>query len=183
VIRRAAFLDRDGTIIEDATYLADPSAMRLLPGAAEAVRRLNAAGVPCVVVTNQSGIARGLVTEDQYEGTRRRLDALLASQGAELTAHYHCPHHPDISGPCECRKPGTQLYRRAAAELGLDLATSLFVGDRWRDVAPGIAFGGIARMVPSPGTPAEELDRASAEGLLARTLADAADEFLAHGER
>src|SRR5574338_106156 len=105
--RRAAFLDRDGTLIEDAIYLADPDRMRLLPGAAAAVRELNAHDVLAIVVTNQSGIAQGLLTEAQYEATRQRLDALLAERGARIDASYHCPHHPSVSGSCDCRKPAT----------------------------------------------------------------------------
>jgi D-glycero-D-manno-heptose 1,7-bisphosphate phosphatase len=140
--RAAVFLDRDGTIIEDVGYLADPDRVRLLPGAAEAISRLNNAGLLAVVVTNQSGIARGLFDEQAYEATRRRLDRLLADRGARLDAQYHCPHHPEVTGPCECRKPGLQLYRRAADELGIDLTASWWVGDRLRDVHPATALGG-----------------------------------------
>ena len=121
-VRRAVFLDRDGTIIEDIGYLAAAADVRLLPGAAAAIARLNAAGLAVVVVTNQSGIARGLLDEAAYAATARRLDDLLAAQGARLDAHYHCPHHPEFTGPCECRKPGPLLYRRAAEELGIDLS-------------------------------------------------------------
>jgi D-glycero-D-manno-heptose 1,7-bisphosphate phosphatase len=142
--RPAVLLDRDGTLIEDRHYLREPDEVRLLPGAAEAVRRLNLAGLPAVVVTNQSGIARGLLTESDYLTTMDRLDALLAEAGARLAGHYHCPHLPEISGPCECRKPGPLLYRRAAAELGLDLAESWWVGDRVRDIAAaGVGGRGI----------------------------------------
>ena len=140
--RSAAFLDRDGTIIEDPGYLADPDEVRLLPGAAEAILRLNRAGRAVVVVTNQSGIARGILTEAQYLATQRRLDALLQAEGAQLDAHYHCPHHPDLTGPCPCRKPGTLLFSRAADDLGLDLAASWWIGDRLRDVLPAEALGG-----------------------------------------
>ena len=140
--RAAVFLDRDGTIIEDVGYLADPDRVRLLPGAAEAISRLNRAGLLTVVVTNQSGIARGLFDEAAYEATRRRLDRLLADRGARLDAQYHCPHHPDVTGPCECRKPGLRLYRQAADELGIDLSASWWVGDRLRDVYAATALGG-----------------------------------------
>jgi D-glycero-D-manno-heptose 1,7-bisphosphate phosphatase len=139
--RSAVFLDRDGTLIEDRHYLRDADAVRLLPGAAEAVRRLNAAGLAAVVVTNQSGIARGLLTEDDYRASVRRLDELLEREGARLEASYHCPHLPELSGPCDCRKPGPLLYERAAADLGLDLARSWWVGDRLRDVEAAERFG------------------------------------------
>lgn len=176
--RRAAFLDRDGTLIEDAHYLADPDAVRLLPGASAVVRALNAAGVLAIVVTNQSGIALGRITPRQYEGTRERLDRLLAAEGARLDATFHCPHHPAVTGPCACRKPGTLLYAQAARALGADLTRSLFVGDRHRDVAPGLALGGFARLVPSRDTPPDELARARGAGLVANSLGEAVAEYL-----
>ena len=142
--RPAVFLDRDGTLIEDRHYLRDPDQVHLLPGAADAVRRLNAAAIPAVVVTNQSGIARGLLTEADYAATARRLDELLAARGARLDGHYHCPHLPDVTGPCDCRKPGPLLYERAARDLELDLAASWWVGDRERDLGAADRFGGRA---------------------------------------
>jgi D-glycero-D-manno-heptose 1,7-bisphosphate phosphatase len=142
VSRPAVFLDRDGTIIEDVGYPHDPGQIRLLPGAGEAIHRLNASGLLVVVVTNQSGIARGILSEEDYHQTERRLDALLASYGARIDGHYFCPHLPEVSGPCQCRKPGTLLYRQAAQELDLDLGRSWWVGDRMRDVQPAMAFKG-----------------------------------------
>ncbi len=140
--RRAVFLDRDGTVIDDTGYLAEPAGVRLLPGAAAAIARLNRAGLPAIVVTNQSGIARGLLDETAYAAVARRLEDLLAAEGARLDAQYHCPHHPDFTGACECRKPGPLLYRRAAAEHRLQLAGSWWVGDRMRDVVAADQFGG-----------------------------------------
>lgn len=177
-LRRAAFLDRDGTLIEDAHYIADPERVRLLPGADAAVRRLNEAGVLAVVITNQSGIALGLIPDDAYEATRRRLDTLLALRGAHLDGTYHCPHHPAVTGPCDCRKPGTALYEQAARDLAIDLTRSLFVGDRFRDIAPGLALGGFVRLVPSRNTPAEDLTRAEEHAAVSPTLADAIAEYL-----
>ena len=145
--RAAVFLDRDGTLIEDRHYLRDPAQVRLLPGAAEAVRRLNGAAVPAVVVTNQSGIARGLLTEAEYAATVRRLDELLLAAAAHVDGHYHCPHLPELTGPCDCRKPGPLLYQRAARELELDLSASWWVGDRERDIAAADRFGGQAILV------------------------------------
>jgi len=175
---RAAFLDRDGTLIEDATYLADPDRVRLLPGAVEAVRALNDRGILALVITNQSGIAQGLLTEAQYEATRERLDQLMKGGGARIDGTFHCPHYPSVSGPCECRKPGTLLYRRAADRFGIDLSASLYVGDRDRDIAPGLAFGGFTRLVPSGSTPDSDLDSARERGLLALTLGDSVDAYL-----
>ena len=145
--RPAVFLDRDGTLIEDHHYLRDPDQVRLLPGAADAVRHLTAAAIPAIVVTNQSGIARGYLTEAEFAATTRRLDELLAAAGARLDGHYHCPHLPDLTGPCDCRKPGPLLYERAARDLGLDLAASWWVGDRERDLGAADRFGGRAILV------------------------------------
>ena len=176
--RRAAFLDRDGTLIEDTVYLADPDRVRVLPGVVQAVRALNDRDVLVIVVTNQSGIAQGLLTEAQYEATRDRVEKLLRDAGARIDATFHCPHYPAITGPCECRKPGTLLYRRAAKQFDIDLATSLYVGDRDRDVAPGLGFGGFARLVPSPSTPERELELARERGILATSLGESVEAYL-----
>lgn len=178
--RIAAFLDRDGTIIRDANYVADPNDVELLPDAAAAIRRLNERGIPVIVVTNQSGIARGYLTSDQYEAVRQRIDELLAAEGARVTATYMCPHYPDITGPCDCRKPGIKLYRQALLEHGLVARDSLFCGDRWRDVAPGIELGGISVLLDVESTPADDLARGLAAGVkTARSLAEAVDHWLA----
>lgn len=131
----------------DHGYVADPRDVRLILGAASALRRLAGAGFALVVVTNQSGIARGFYGEAQYEAVRKRLGSLLADEGVVLDGSYHCPHHPDITGPCPCRKPGVALYDKAAAELGIDLAESIYVGDKPSDVLAGLALGGEAWLV------------------------------------
>src|SRR4051812_46347069 len=152
----AVFLDRDGTIIRDTEYLRDPEQVELLPGAASAIKLLNHAGYPVIVVTNQSGIARGLLTEQDYERIRMRVDQLVAAEGARIDASYHCPHLPELSGPCDCRKAGTLLYERAAAEHDLDPARSWFVGDRRRDVVPAATFGGRGIQLLVESTPESE---------------------------
>jgi histidinol-phosphate phosphatase family protein len=161
--RPAVFFDRDGTLIEDRHFLRDPNQVQLLPGAAVAVRRLDRAGRPVVVVTNQSGIARGLLSEEDYRATAKRLEELLAAAGARLAGQYHCPHLPEISGPCECRKPGSLLYRQAAEERGLDLARSWRVGDRLRDIAAAGPLGGRGLLVLA-AAPAGEAEAAAAQG-------------------
>ena len=176
--RRAAFLDRDGTLIEDAVYLADANRVRLLPGVVAAVRALNERDVLAIVVTNQSGIAQGLLTEAQYEATRKRLVQLMHDAGARIDATFHCPHYPAVSGACECRKPGTLLYRRAAEQFNIDLGASLYVGDRDRDVAPGVEFGGFVRLVPSPSTPDADLNLARERGVLATSLGECVEAYL-----
>ncbi|HEY4218220.1 MAG TPA: HAD family hydrolase [Gemmatimonadaceae bacterium] len=182
--RPAAFLDRDGTIMRDASYVSDPSVVELLPGAAAAIRGLNERSIPVIVVTNQSGIARGWLTEQDFVNVRDRLDALLGAEDAHIDATYMCPHHPEFTGPCDCRKPGTLLYRQAMAEHHLDATRSLFTGDRLRDVEPAAALGGYGVLLDVESTPAVDLERAKSAFLpIAGSLADAVDLFLHLDER
>lgn len=145
--RGAVFLDRDGTVIEDTGYLHDPALVTLLPGAAEGLATLARAGWPLVVISNQSGIARGLYGPEAFELTMQRLRELVAEHGVTFLDVYFCPHLPQITGPCECRKPGVKLFRFASHAHNLDLGASWFVGDRWRDVSPAIALGGRGVLV------------------------------------
>lgn len=174
----AAFLDRDGTLIEDEHYLGDPARVRLRPGAVDAVRRLNEAGLRVVIVTNQSGLARGYFTDDDYARVRDRVVARLAEGGARIDATYHCPHHPEHGGPCACRKPGLALFQQAASEHALDLARSAYVGDKLRDVLPAARTGGLGVLVPSPDTPFGDIDRARREFAVSTTLLAAVDRVL-----
>lgn len=176
--RGAAFLDRDGTLIRDVHYLSDPALAKLLPGAANAVRRLNEAGWPVVVVTNQSGVARGYFTMAEYERVERRVNQLIEEGGGFVDATYVCPHHPDFTGPCECRKPGTLLFRQASEALDLDLAASWYVGDKLRDVSPATTLGGRGILVASDHTPAEEIASARAHFLVTGTLDEAVDRII-----
>jgi D-glycero-D-manno-heptose 1,7-bisphosphate phosphatase len=179
--RGAVFLDRDGTIIEDAGYLGDPRKIRLLPGSADAIRQLNERGFPVLVVTNQSGIARGLLSLDDYRATERRLDELLATENAVLDAHYFCPHLPELSGPCECRKPGTLLYRQAAERFGVDLSRSWWIGDRVRDILPAKTFGGTGILVLT-GAGNDEANTASAQGFITTSDLGTAVQLVGRGE-
>ncbi len=145
--RPAVFLDRDGTLIREEHYLSDADRVALLPGVGPALESLAHAGLALVLLTNQSGIARGLFSMDDYEAVNRRLSEFLARQGVELDGAYVCPHHPDFGGLCECRKPATGLHRRAALKLGLDLEASYHVGDRVRDVLPAMELGGQGILV------------------------------------
>lgn len=146
-MNRAAFLDRDGTIIEEVQYLADPDGVVLVPGAAEGLRDIRRAGFELVVVTNQSGIARGYYSENEFRAVQDRVALLLAAEGVQLDAVLHCPHHPDFTGPCDCRKPALGLYEQARTALGLDLAASIYVGDRLSDVMPALSTGGTGYLV------------------------------------
>ena len=152
-LRPALFLDRDGTINVDTVHVSLPENVRLIPGAAAAIARVNAAGIPVIVVSNQSGIGRGLFTVEEYEQVRVRIDELLEAAGAHVVATYYCPHSPDVPPSCECRKPGPAMYRQAAAEHGIELARSWYVGDRLRDIQPAKTFGGQGILVPRDTTP------------------------------
>jgi D-glycero-D-manno-heptose 1,7-bisphosphate phosphatase len=177
----AVFLDRDGTILEDPGYLHDANATRLLPGAADGVRRLNEAGLLVITVSNQSGIARGLYPESAYLAVQDRLGALLAGSGARLDASYFCPHHPEVSGPCDCRKPGLLLFQRAQTAFGVDLARSYWVGDRLSDVEPARRLGGRGLLVET-GHGAQHRAQAHALGVsVVPNLAAAADAIVGRG--
>jgi D-glycero-D-manno-heptose 1,7-bisphosphate phosphatase len=150
--RPAVFIDRDGTLTEEVGYVNHPSRLRLLPRAAEAIRRMNAAGVAAVVVTNQAGIARGYFSEDVLDAVHDSLRAQLGLAGARLDGLYACLHHPtDGAVPyraeCECRKPKPGLLRRAAADLGLDLTRATMIGDKASDLVPGRAVGAATVLV------------------------------------
>jgi D-glycero-D-manno-heptose 1,7-bisphosphate phosphatase len=173
--RRAVFLDRDGTLIDDMHYLSDPTGVSLVDGAAEAISRLRAAGFAVVVATNQSGIARGRIAPTDYDAVRARVDDLLASGGATLDATYMCPHHPDVTGPCDCRKPGIGLFTSAARDLDIDLTRSVLIGDRWSDIAAAAGWGARAILVPSPETSARDVERARRDAVIAPTLRAAVD--------
>lgn len=148
-----AFLDRDGTIIRDHGYVSDPDQVELLPRAAAAIARLNARAIPTVVVTNQSGIGRGYYTEGEFRAVQTEVERQLALHGCALDAVYYCPHDPE-RGACACRKPGLELYRRAARRFGAALEGAVFVGDKPHDVDPAGRTGGRAFLVRT-GKPLE----------------------------
>lgn len=137
--RRALFLDRDGTIIEDMNYLSDPAKICFLPGAQEALRRFQDAGYQLVIVTNQSGIGRGFMTAEESTAVHERVVAALAEARVRIDGSYICPHAP--KDRCECRKPQPTLLRRAARELDIDLSSSFMIGDKYSDVGAGAAAG------------------------------------------
>lgn len=173
----AVFLDRDGTIIEDAHYLSRPEEVKLIEGAADAIARANSILVPVIVITNQSGIARGIFTETEHAVVTKRVDDVLAEHGAHIDATYYCPHSP--ADGCDCRKPGTLLYRNAKKDNpAIDLSRALYIGDRMRDIEPAFALGGHGVLVPSPETPQSEIDAANARARVAPSLGTAFDWYL-----
>lgn len=145
-MKRAVFLDRDGTLIEESGYLDSLERLVFFPFSVDAVRVLNRAGFAVLVITNQAGIARGIVKESFVAEAHRHIADHLQAGGATIDGFYYCPHYPTgvvekYRSACDCRKPQPGLLRRAAKDLDLDLARSFVVGDRWHDVAAGQAVG------------------------------------------
>lgn len=140
--RAAVFFDRDGTLIEDVGYLSNAAGLRMIPGAAEGVRRLNDRGFLTFVISNQSGVARGYFSEQDLVPIHQRLEAELANAGAHLDHIYYCPHHPTRGRPpydveCTCRKPRTGMLEQAVKEFNVDLRRSYVIGDKFADVKVG----------------------------------------------
>ena len=158
-MRPAVFLDRDGTICEEVGYLSDTSCFRIFPFAATAIRRLNEAKVPVIVVTNQSGVGRGYFPESLVQTVHDLMEVELAGAGARLDAIYFCPHTEEDQ--CDCRKPKLGMLERAASEHGLDLRRSFVVGDRYGDIELAHRAGARGVLVRS-GYGATELASQSA---------------------
>ncbi len=190
--RAAVFLDRDGTINEEVGYLREPGALILIDGSSEAVRRINEAGFSAVLVTNQSGIARGYFTEAMLEVIHARLCAALAEVGACLDGIYVCPHHLEGSvaaytRKCDCRKPQTALVKQAARDLNIELSDSYMVGDHFKDIELA-RNSGMRSVLVLTGHGQEEWDRADAvmrswPDYVAANLSGAVDWILANRNR
>jgi D-glycero-D-manno-heptose 1,7-bisphosphate phosphatase len=148
--RAAVFFDRDGTLNEEVEFLSSPQQLRLIPGAAQAVRAVNDRGLAACVISNQSGIARGLFTEEDLVPIHAKLAREMDLEGARIDRIYYCPHHPTLGNPpynvaCDCRKPRPGMLERAGREMALDLPRSFVIGDRLIDVqaAHAVGAGGI----------------------------------------
>lgn len=167
--RPAVFLDRDGCVNVEDSYIRDLAQLRLYPDSLNSIKKLNAAGLLVVIITNQSGVARGYMTEDLV---RRAHDLLLGwarESGARIDGIYYCPHHPEGSQApyaihCQCRKPAPGMLRQAAEELGIDLAASFVVGDKISDIALGPAVGARAALVRT-GYGVAQLEKIESESL------------------
>ena len=140
-MRRAVFFDRDGTLNADLGYVHRKEDWRWLPHVIEGLARLRSSGFVLVVVSNQSGIARGMFDASQVDSLHQWVNAQLERHKAQLDAFYYCPHLPEVSGPCTCRKPSPGLLLQAARDMDIDLAASWVVGDRARDAQAGLAAG------------------------------------------
>lgn len=179
------FLDRDGTLNSDPGYLKSPAELKLLPGVAASLARMKAAGAKLVVVTNQSGVARGLLTLKDVEAVHERLQGLLEQEGAVLDAIYFCPHHPDDG--CRCRKPGRAMVDRAVADWHIDLRYSYVIGDRIRDMQLARAVGAKPVLVTTGEVDAAALDQLRVEKAMpdkvAASMAEAVDWIFADALR
>jgi heptosyltransferase-2 len=164
----AVFLDRDGTINEETGYLDHPDKLAILPGAARAIRRLRESGFTVVVVTNQSGVGRGLFDEATVFAVHKRLQEMLQAEGAEIDRFYYCPHHPthglgDYLKDCPCRKPAPGMLLRAAEEIGLSLGNSYIIGDTLKDIEAG-ARAGVRGVLVKTGYGAESVEKLALSG-------------------
>lgn len=176
-LRRAVFLDRDGTLIEDVNFLREPSGIRIMPGAPEALRLLREAGYRIIIVSNQSGVARGYFTEAKLVEINEKVQELFAAQGAMIDAVYYCPHLPEGRVPeyaieCLCRKPLPGMFFRAAADWKIELIESFAIGDSERDVEAGRRAGCHAILI-TPAPPEQTVADA-----LAPTVLDAARQVI-----
>lgn len=138
----AVFLDRDGTVCEEVGYLSNEKDLRLIPGAGKAIGMINRAGWKTIIISNQSGIARGYMNSDEVDRVNQRLLEMVKDEGARIDGIYYCPHHPQGISPyniqCECRKPGAGLLNKAVREHKLALDKSIMVGDKYSDVETAI---------------------------------------------
>ena len=170
-------LDRDGTLITEQAYLKDPRKVRLLPGVTQGLRALARGGFPLVLITNQSGVGRGILTLKDLEAIHARLQGLLEQEDAALDAIYFCPHHPDDG--CRCRKPNVGMVERAVSELQLDLRRSYLIGDHARDIQLAHRVGAKAILLTPGPVDAQALDRLKVEqampDAMAKSMAEAVD--------
>lgn len=153
-MNKAVFLDRDGTIVNDIGYMNSPEQLQFIPGSIPAIKKLNEAGYKVVVITNQSGVARGMITEDMLQTIDKTMHKKILNGGAHLDAIYYCPHHPEhgtypYKQVCECRKPHPGLIKKAERDLGLDLKSSYMIGDKATDIEAGKSAGTSTIMVMS----------------------------------
>lgn len=179
-MNRGVFLDRDGTIARDVHYCRSPDDFELFPAVPEAIKLLGDNGFKVVVITNQSGIARGYFTEDTLAQIHNKMNTELASHGVHVDAIYYCPHHPDDG--CDCRKPGTALFLRAADDLAIDLKNSYVVGDMQIDIDAGKALSCKTVLLTTGSNPVDYPMRGTEPDYVAGDLYQAAQWIISrHG--
>ncbi len=171
--RRFVVLDRDGTLIIDKDYLSNPKEVEFIPGAAAALRRFQEMGLGIVVITNQSGIARGFFSLEQLQRVHEHLNSLLNQEGVKLDGMYFCPHLP--KDDCNCRKPGTGLIRQAAQDLGFNPEEAFILGDKNSDIELGKRIGAVAILLRTGYGEKTEQEKRIAPDYVCDNLEQAAD--------
>jgi len=136
-MNKAVFLDRDGTIIEDTNYLNSPTKIKFLPGAIDAIRKINQSGFKTVIISNQAGVAKGKITPDELVLVDEAFIETISKEKGRIDAGYYCPHHPDFGSDCDCRKPKPGMILKAAKDYQIDLKQSYMIGDKDIDVECG----------------------------------------------
>jgi len=180
-MRSCCFLDRDGVVNVEVSYLSDPDQAELIPGVPEAIAALHRAGFLVIVVTNQSGVARNMYSMEDVHRVHARLQAKLLAFGSDCTidAFYCCPHHPDHTGPCRCRKPAPGMLLEAAAQWQLDLHSAVMAGDRLSDLHAGQEAGCRESVLLKTGYGSRLTQEAAAEGFpVAEDLPDAVKRWI-----
>ena len=179
-MRKVVFLDRDGVVNEEVDYLFKPEETILTATIAEAVKLIHKSGRLAVVVTNQAGIAKKMYRQADMESVHARIQTMLLQYGADavIDAFYFCPHHPDFTGSCDCRKPGTGLLLQAAKDLNIDISASIMVGDKLSDVRCGINAGCRNSLLIATGYGSKERLKDGADGyLFVNSLEEAVDNY------
>lgn len=182
-MNKAFFLDRDGVVNVEVDYLSDPGQVVIIPGVPEALKLLRQHGFKTIVVTNQSGVARGMYSEADVLAVHRRIRELLAGDGAEIDDFFYCLHHEKYSGPCNCRKPAPGMLLEAAKKHEIDCSHSVMVGDRLSDIAAGRAAGCGRVYLVKTGYGGEVIRSSDVSGIpVAEDLLDAVRQYLGSPE-
>ena len=176
--QKAFFLDRDGVVIRQISYLHDPALVELEKNVPEAIRLIHQKGMLAIVLTNQSGVARGMFTEKDVALCHEKLQSLLAASGEKIDAFYTCCHHPDFTGPCTCRKPQPGLVQMAATDWDIDISSSFMAGDKFSDLESGKNAGVKQSILLESGYGPKYIDRAREAGFdVAHDLLEAVEKY------
>ncbi len=177
--KKAFFLDRDGVVIRQISYLHDPALVELEKNVPQAIRKIHENGMLAVVLTNQSGVARGMFTEKDVDLCHGRLQELLAEYGEKIDGFFTCCHHPDFTGECSCRKPAPGLFFEAAEKLDIDIKNSFMAGDKFSDLESGRNAGVKQSILLKTGYGPKYVSRAAEAGFeVAEDLLEAVEKHL-----
>jgi len=182
-MEKACFLDRDGVLIEEAHYIKDPDHVKIIPGAYAALKKLKAMGFLCIVISNQSGVARGYFKEEDIRAIEERIDESLSAGDLKIDAYYNCPHHPEgtvheYKKDCDCRKPGPGMILKAAAEHDIDLKSSFMIGDKFSDLKAAKNAGCPSQILVRTGHGKKQIETHNTDGIvIADDIAAAVDYY------